>query len=81
MTARGKLLSQVLAGRSDQSELIRWLGFAERIRGSHHVSSMSGVAEILNLQPRPDGTAKPYQVKQVRNLVTKYKLSGDSDAE
>jgi len=33
----------------------------------------TGVAEILNLQPN-GSKAKVYQVKQVRNLILKYKL-------
>ena len=33
--------------------------------------------EILNLQPK-QGKGKAYQVKQVRNLILKYKL-GDQD--
>ena len=32
-----------------------------------------GVAEILNLQPRGGGQAKPYQVREV---VVKYALAG-----
>ena len=31
------------------------------------------VEEILNLQPK-EGKAKPYQVKQVRLLLIRYKL-------
>ena len=38
-----------------------------------------GVAEILNLQPLPGGKAKAYQVKQVREVVTKYRLVGEAD--
>jgi hypothetical protein len=34
---------------------------------------MDGVEEILNLQPK-DGKGKPYQVKQVRNVILKYRL-------
>jgi hypothetical protein len=34
-----------------------------------------GVKEILNLQPK-GSKAKPYQVKQVRNLIIKYRLGG-----
>ena len=48
------------------------LGFAERIRGNHHIFSKMGVAEILNLQPR-GSLAKPYQVKQVRTVIVRYK--------
>jgi hypothetical protein len=39
------------------------------------------VAEILNLQPRPDGTAKPYQVRQVRDILVTYGLAGEASAE
>jgi hypothetical protein len=34
--------------------------------------------EIVNLQPR-GGMAKPYQVKQVRELITRYQLGVDAD--
>ncbi|MEA2237561.1 MAG: hypothetical protein QOC81_2285 [Thermoanaerobaculia bacterium] len=47
-----------------------------RIRGSHHIFSKEGLAEILNLQPR-GANAKPYQVKQVRAILMKYHLIGD----
>jgi hypothetical protein len=36
------------------------------------------VAEILNLQPRDGGRAKPYQVRQVRQVVPKYGLAGEA---
>jgi hypothetical protein len=35
---------------------------------------MNGVEEILNLQPK-NAKAKPYQVKQVRNIILKYNLN------
>jgi len=37
------------------------------------VFRMAGVEEKINLQ-RDGGKAKPYQVKQVRNVILKYKL-------
>jgi predicted RNA binding protein YcfA (HicA-like mRNA interferase family) len=49
------------------------LGFEERISGSHHIFTKEGVEEILNLQPK-GAQVKPYQVKQVRNLIRKYRL-------
>jgi hypothetical protein len=75
-----KTLEEVLRGTSDANirfneltSLLLNLGFRERIRGSHHLFFKDGMAEILNLQP--DGSkAKPYQVKQVRNVILKYKL-------
>jgi len=55
------------------------LGFGERIRGSHHIFSRDGVEEILNLQPK-GSKAKPYQVKQVRHVILKYRLGDGVDA-
>jgi hypothetical protein len=55
------------------------LGFEERVRGSHHIFTKEGVEEILNLQPK-GAKAKPYQAKQVRNVILKYKLGGEDDS-
>jgi len=54
------------------------LGFQQRIRGDHHIFSCAGVEEILNLQPR-GAVAKAYQVRQVRNVIVKYKLVEEED--
>jgi predicted RNA binding protein YcfA (HicA-like mRNA interferase family) len=58
---------------SDLRKLLTELGFSERIKSSHHIFSKSGIEEIINLQPKGNKT-KPYQVKQVRNIILKYKL-------
>jgi len=76
-----KLYLFILTRRSDANvpfeglrRLLRRLGFQERIRGDHYIFTMEGVEEILNIQPK--GTrAKPYQVKQVRNLIVRYGLT------
>jgi len=75
-----KILSLVLRGASDSDisfedlrYLLNHLGFKERIRGSHHIFTKEGLEEILNLQPKGN-KSKPYQVKQVRNIMLKYKL-------
>ena len=77
-----KTLEKVLHGTSDANihfqelcQLLKRLGFEERIRGSHHIFVKEGVEEILNLQSRA-GKAKPYQVKQARNVIIKYKFGG-----
>jgi hypothetical protein len=87
VTSRAKLLARILSGTSDQNvpfdelvTLLRYLGFQLRTAGSHHIFSREGVAEILNLQTRRDGSAKPYQVKQVRQVLTRYRLAGENDA-
>jgi predicted RNA binding protein YcfA (HicA-like mRNA interferase family) len=54
--------------------LLSRLGFAERIKGSHHIFTREDVDEILNLQPR-NSLAKPYQVKQVRKVLVRYNLA------
>jgi hypothetical protein len=61
-------------------ESSRRLGFAERIRGDHYIFTKDGVTEILNLQPL-GGQAKPYQVKQIRGVIVKYRLAGGEDAK
>ncbi len=58
----------------DLRKLLESLGFEERIRGSHHIFTRDGVEEVLNLQPK-GGQAKPYQVKQVRNVILDYRLA------
>jgi hypothetical protein len=81
-----KLLKRILLGKSDGGirfdalrHLLHDLGFAERIRGSHHIFTKDGIPDILNLQP--NGTqAKPYQVKQVRRAIMHYKLGGERDS-
>lgn len=82
-----KVLEQVLRGTSDANvdfdqicDLLKRLGFDQRIRGDHHIFTRTGVAEILNLQPR-GRHAKPYQVKQVRAVILKYRLGGASGEE
>ncbi len=54
------------------------LGFEERIRGSHRIFKREDVDEILTLQPR-GSKAKAYQVKQVRNLILKYRLTSHGE--
>ena len=66
MAKHDKLLSRILLGTSDANisfedlrQLLRRLGFEERIRGNHHIFTKDGVEEILNLQPK-GRQAKPY---------------------
>ncbi len=75
-----QLLQTILRGQSDANirfaelcALLQHMGFEERIRGSHHIFRKQGVAKKLNLQ-RDDGHAKPYQVRQVRQVILKHKL-------
>ena len=82
MSRHAKQLASLLSGASDQTirfdalcTLLRRLGFADRrSSGSHRIFFRTGVPEILSIQPRPDGTAKPYQVKQIREIILLYDL-------
>lgn len=84
MGKHDRLLVTVLRGASDANisftglcALLKHLGFDERVRGSHRIFSRPGVEEILNLQPK-GAQAKAYQVKQVRNVILRYKLGGEA---
>ena len=78
-----KLLFSILSGTQDANikftdlqKLLLFFGFRERIRGDHFIYTKIGVAEKINIQSLGN-KAKPYQVKQVRNLILKYKLGDD----
>lgn len=84
MSKHEQILRQVLGGTADANisfhdlcQLLGQFGFNMRIKGGHRIFSKMGIDEIINLQPK-GAKAKPYQVKQVRNLILKYKLGGVS---
>ena len=81
MGRQEKTLKQVLGGTADANigfddlrKLLLNLGFFERTRGSHHIFRRAGIEEMINLQ-REGANAKPYQVKQVRAVILKYRLA------
>ena len=85
MATYSKTLERVLSGRADANihfddlrDLLARLGFEERSRGSHHVFVKEGVEHLINLQ-REGHMAKPYQVRQVRAVITQYGLEQEGD--
>ena len=84
MSKLEKLILKLLSATSDKnfefSELLLLLNkfdFVERhASGSHKIFCKEGIEEIINIQPN-GSKAKPYQVKQVRNIFIKYKLLND----
>lgn len=60
----------------DFCRLIEAFGFAfDRQQGtSHRLYRHSAVRDRMNVQPRRDGSAKHYQVQQLRDLVQEYDL-------
>ncbi len=84
MSQYEKLLISILSGTKDsnilfadlQSVLDR-LGFQCRIKGDHFIYTKDGIEDIINIQPNGN-RAKPYQVKQVRNIILHYRLGGSN---
>lgn len=82
MSQYEKLLQAIMSGTKDKNILfsdlqmvLDRLGFQCRIRGDHFIYTKDGVEEIINIQP-VGSKAKPYQVKQVRNIILQYQLGG-----
>lgn len=82
VTRLHKLLDKILSRFSDRNlpfDDVRFvllcLGFEERIRGSHHIFTRDGVEEIVNIQAAGQ-LAKPYQVRQIRAIILRYRLQG-----
>jgi predicted RNA binding protein YcfA (HicA-like mRNA interferase family) len=80
MAKHEKVLTQILVGRSDANisfsdlrNLLQALGFTVRIRGNHHIFTRPEIEEIINIQPK-GSKAKPYQIRQIRGIILKYKL-------
>jgi predicted RNA binding protein YcfA (HicA-like mRNA interferase family) len=80
MASASRIRDRILLGSSDANidfndliKLLIDLGFNERQKGSHHIFTQTGVDEIVNVQPKGN-KAKPYQVKQIRNIILKYRL-------
>ena len=80
MTSAPKIFDAVMDGRKDNNipftdlqKLLDVLGFSYRVKGSHYIYWREGIAEIINIQS-DNGKVKAYQVKQVREIIRKYKL-------
>ena len=82
-----KLLQSIMSGQHDKhirfhdlQTILKRMGFRERIKGDHFIYTKIGIAEKINIQPSGN-MAKPYQVKQVRSIILKYKLGVDDDVQ
>lgn len=80
-----KLLIKILNGQSDNNikfselcVLLNKLGFKVRIKGSHHIFYSDRIEEIINIQEQ-NGKSKQYQIKQIREIILKYKLEVSKD--
>lgn len=75
-----KVMQSIMSGTQDRNikfidlqKILYALGFECRIRGDHFIYSKDGIDEIINIQPAGN-KAKAYQVKQIRNIILKYRM-------
>ena len=74
-----KLLQKILLGTknvrfSEAVALAEAFGFQlDRVNGSHHIFIHADIPELLNLQ-NVKGKAKPYQIKQMLQLIKAHNL-------
>lgn len=78
-----KILDQVVKGHNDKNilfddlcGLLERLQFDRRTKGSHTIFRRQGVNERPNLQ-RDGKNAKPYQVRQIRDIIVRHGLGED----
>jgi len=80
-----KILQKLTAGSfdirfEDFILLLEKFGFVlDRTRGSHYIFVHPHIAELLSIQPRKDGKAKPYQLRQFLKLLETYNLQPRDD--
>ncbi len=77
-----KFLKRILDGQAvanidfdDLRGLLLRLGYAEHIKGDHHIFRIVGQREIIDIQPLNDGKAKPYKARQIRAILRKYGIT------
>ena len=81
MSQYEKIRSDVLSGNCDKNISEADMKFfltkigatRKRTTGSHIQYTIDNIPELINIQPK-NGKIKPYQVKQIRNIVNKYRL-------
>ena len=82
-----KILEKVLSGSKNVrfDEFVALLeGFGlvlKRIRGSHRVFTHPQIPRPFPIQPKGNGQAKPYQIRQFLALIEQYNLKLDSESE
>jgi predicted RNA binding protein YcfA (HicA-like mRNA interferase family) len=81
MNRAEKLKARLLSGKGyhnfsfgDLVMVLELVGFVHvRTNGSHRFFSHPSIPEPVNIQPR-DGKCKPYQLKQVRDIIKEHGL-------
>jgi hypothetical protein len=84
MAKTGAILEKVITGQGrikfrDIQKLLLELGFyLDRIRGSHHIYIHPKATRPLNIQP-VGNEAKPYQVRQLRDMIVEFSLKLENE--
>lgn len=84
MSKKEKLLQRVQNNPNnvrfgDFCTLLEYFDFVlQRTRGSHHLYQHPDLDEVMNIQPKKDGKAKGYQVRQFLKLVKEHDLKLDA---
>lgn len=81
MSQYEKIRSDILSGNCDKNisetdmkYFLNKIGAVHRrTAGSHMQFTIDNIPELINIQPK-NGKMKPYQVKEIRNIVNKYRL-------
>lgn len=74
-----KLVHKFLSGSknirfSEAVKFAEMFGFKlDRVKGSHHIYKHPGIVELINLQ-NVQGKAKPYQIKQLLEIIERHNL-------
>ncbi len=83
MSKYKKLILKILSSKLDKNisfesicSLLNWLGFESRTKGSHIIFRKAGITKRINLQ-KDHANAKPYQIKQIRQLFVDYGIFED----
>lgn len=85
MSKKRKLIEKVLSGSKnirfdDFITLLGGFGFIlDRVRGSHHIFSHPDIPDLLSIQPKKNGQAKPYQIREFIKFLDRYNLKLDED--
>jgi predicted RNA binding protein YcfA (HicA-like mRNA interferase family) len=66
----------------DFCTLLEYFGFVRvRVRGSHHLYQHPDIDELMNVQPKKDGLAKAYQVRQFLKLLASHDLQLEDEPD
>ena len=81
---KAKLFRRILGRKAnipfaDALAVARAFGFiVARVQGSHHILKHPDIPEFLNLQD-VGGQAKPYQIRQMLQVIERYDLAMEDE--